>query len=66
MTIDILKDEHWWGGLTDLGSEMPIDEDSNIKITMAPIDQGAFLFVSDKGRYMEWYNINRVDKHPKI
>ena len=52
MTIDILKDEHWWGGLTDLGSEMPIDEDSNIKITMAPIDQGAFLFVSDKGRYI--------------
>lgn len=52
MTIDILKDEHWWGGLTDLGSEMPMDEDSNIKITMAPIDQGAFLFVSDKGRYI--------------
>ncbi len=52
MIIDILKDEHWWGGLTDLGSEMPIGEDSSIKITMTPIDQGAFLFVSDKGRYI--------------
>lgn len=52
MIIDILKDEHWWGGLTDLGSKMPIGADSDIKITMKPIDQGAFLFVSDKGRYI--------------
>ena len=47
MVIDILKDEHWWGGLTDLGSKMPLGEDSDIKIAMTPIDQGAFLFVSD-------------------
>lgn len=52
MIIDILKDEHWWGGLTDLGSKMPIGKDSDIKITMKPMDQGAFLFVSDKGRYI--------------
>lgn len=52
MVIDILKDEHWWGGLTDLGSKMPLGEDSDIKIAMTPIDQGAFLFVSDKGRYI--------------
>ena len=35
-----------------MGSEMPLVENSSIKIKMTPIDQGAFLFVSDKGRYI--------------
>ena len=58
MVKDFLKNEHWWGGLVDAGSEMPIGETDDIKITMTPIDQGAFLFVSDKGRY-----IYSPDKH---
>ncbi len=59
MVIDILTQEHWWGGLTDLGAEMPFGKESNITIKMRPIDQGACLFVSDKGRYI--YSPNKHD-----
>ena len=52
MVINILKNEHWWGGLTDMGAKMPFGEDSDIEVKLAPMDQGAFLYVSDKGRYI--------------
>lgn len=52
MVINFLKDEHWWGGIVDDGYRMPLGKDNDLIVEMTPEDQGAFLFVSDKGRYI--------------
>lgn len=54
MEIQILQDEYWWGGVVDLGLQMPYDCNSNSRINVGHEgeDQSASLFLSNKGRYM--------------
>lgn len=54
MKIQILNGEYWWGGVVDLGAQMPYgcDSDCEIDVGNTGEDQSAPLFLSSRGRYL--------------
>ena len=52
--IDFLENEHWWGGSTLYGTEMPIGINSTYShdFRNEAHNQTMPLFLSDKGRYI--------------
>lgn len=52
MKIQIDENEYWWGLFADRGVEMPYHSETNVVIPMETCDQGAFLMVSSRGRYL--------------
>lgn len=52
MKIQILENEYWWGGIVDIGTEMPWDETSVCAIDPSTMgkDQRSPLFLSSLGR----------------
>lgn len=53
--IRMLAEEHWWGGVVDDAWKMPLSAESEYKLdltTNMTYNQGASLFLSDKGRYI--------------
>ena len=52
MIIKIIEDEYWWGLFADRGYEMPYGKETEKEIPMETCDQGAFILVSNMGRYI--------------
>lgn len=52
MKIEILENEYWWGLFADRGYEMPYSRETNLEIPMETCDQGAFMLLSNMGRYI--------------
>ena len=56
MIIKMLDNEYWWGGIVNLGTEMPYSKESDHECDITTIklslDQSAPLFISSKGRYL--------------
>ena len=54
MEIQIHKNEYWWGGIVDLGMDMPWDESSDYTVDPATMgnDQRSPLFLSSHGVYL--------------
>ena len=52
MKIQIDENEYWWGLFADRGVEMPYHSETKVVIPMETCDQGAFLMVSSRGRYL--------------
>ncbi|PWM70486.1 MAG: glycoside hydrolase [Bacillota bacterium] len=51
----ILENEHWWGGVVDDAWQMPLSARSEYRLDLTKnmtYNQGASLFLSDKGRYI--------------
>ncbi len=54
MDIKMLPNEYWWGGVVNLGADMPYDAQSDCEISLAAegTDQRSPLYLSSKGRYI--------------
>lgn len=52
MKIEILENEYWWGLFADRGHQMPYGKDTDIEIPMSSCDQGAFILLSNMGRFI--------------
>ena len=54
MQIRMLDNEYWWGGVVDLGDQMPYDAQSECEIVLGQVgeDQSSPLYLSSKGRYL--------------
>lgn len=54
MKIDMLKDEHWWGGAAVTAPVQPFDATTEYECDLLSADgnQSSPLLVSDKGRYV--------------
>ncbi len=67
MRINFLKDEHWYGGMVDMGVKFPISSDDDISVLFTDytqgIDQSSPLVFSNKGRYI--YGKCAFDAHFK-
>lgn len=52
MKLQIQTDEYWWGLFADRGVEMPYSAKTELEIPVRACDQGAFVLVSNMGRYL--------------
>lgn len=52
MKIEIKENEFWWGLFADRGHEMPYGRETVKEIPMEFCDQGAFILISNEGRYV--------------